>query len=63
MRETLRKALLPYCNAAAQEEGIWQELKQAESARVKIDSPPGLPTGLALLKGELLLLLTSFEEG
>ena len=63
MRGTLRKALLPYCTAAAQEEGIWQELKQAERARVKITSPPGLPTGLALLREGLLLLLTSSAEG
>ena len=63
MKETLRKALLPYYTAAAQEEGIWQELKQAERARVKIVSPPGLPTGLALLREGLLLLLTSSAEG
>ena len=60
---TLRKTLPPYCTAAAQEEGIWQELKQAERARVKIASPPGLPTGLALLREVLPLLLTSSEEG
>ena len=63
MKEMLQEALLPYYTAAAQEGGIWQELRQAGHALGKITSPPGLPTGLAVLKEVLLLLLTSSEEG
>ena len=58
----LVKALLQYCTAAEQEEGTSQELRQAERAVKRRAAPPGLPTGLAVLKRELLLLLTSFEE-
>ena len=63
LKETLLKALLPCYTAAEQEGGIWQELRQARHALGKITSPPGLPTGLVVLKEELLLLMTNFEEG
>ena len=63
LEEVLVEALRQYCTAAEQEEGTSQELRQAKRAVEKITSPPGLPTGLAVLKGELLLLLTNFEEG
>ena len=56
-------ALRQCCTAAEQEEGTLQELLQAERAVKRRAAPPGLPNGLVLLKEELLLLMTNFEEG
>ena len=59
----LAEALRQYCTAAEQEEGTSQELRQAKRAVRRRAVPPGLPTGPVVLKEELLLLMTNFEEG
>ena len=61
--EVLVQALRQYCTAAEQEEGTWQELRLAERAGERRAALPGLPTGLVLLKGELLPRRTNFEGG
>ena len=61
--EVLVAALPQSWTAAEQEEGTSQELRQAERAVRRIAAPPGLPNGLAVLRGELLLLMTNVEEG
>ena len=63
LEEVLVEALRLYCTAAEQEEGTSQELRQAERAVKRRAAPPGLRTGLVVLKEELLLLMTNFEEG